>query len=64
MIVVSDASPLNYLILIDAVRVLPQLFQRVYLPHRVAEELAHPTAPPTVRAWIASPEDNSIKADI
>jgi hypothetical protein len=32
MIVVSDTTPLNYLILIEAAQVLPALFGRVYPP--------------------------------
>jgi predicted nucleic acid-binding protein len=55
MIVVSDTSPLNYLLLVDAVHVLPELFQQVYIPRRVAMELEHPTASLLVRSWIAMP---------
>jgi len=32
MTVVADTSPLNYLVLIDAIDVLPQLFGRVLTP--------------------------------
>ena len=39
MIVVSDTSPLNYLILINAIDVLPMLFEEIYVPARVMEEL-------------------------
>ena len=35
MIVVSDTSPLNYLILIHVAPVLPQLFNEVHIPERV-----------------------------
>ena len=55
MIVVSDTSPLNYLILIEAAHILPILFETVYVPHRVAAELDHATAPEQVRSWIAAP---------
>lgn len=55
MIVVSDTSPLNYLVLVDAVHVLPELFREVYVPERVTNELKHPTAPLAVRSWIARP---------
>ena len=34
MIVVSDTTPLNYLILIEAAQVLPELFGRVYARRR------------------------------
>jgi predicted nucleic acid-binding protein len=54
MIVVSDTTPLNYLILIDAVHVLPALFGRVYAPSAVIRELAHPHSPETVRRWADS----------
>ena len=39
MIDVSDTSPLNYLVLIEAVEVLPALFGRVVVPPAVIEEL-------------------------
>jgi predicted nucleic acid-binding protein len=35
MIVVSDTSPLNYLVLIDAIHVLPLLYQTVLIPEAV-----------------------------
>jgi predicted nucleic acid-binding protein len=55
MIVVSDTTPLNYLILIEATDVLPALFGRVYAPPSVMEELSHPRGPQPVRAWASSP---------
>jgi predicted nucleic acid-binding protein len=55
MIVVSDTTPLNYLVLVDAVHILPALFEQVYVPEQVVIELSHPTAPPAVCDWIASP---------
>lgn len=55
MIVVSDTSPLNYLIQVDAVHVLPELFREVYVPERVTSELRHPAAPAVVRTWISRP---------
>lgn len=54
MIVVSDSGPLNYLIWIDAVDVLPQLYETVVIPEAVQRELSHPKAPTQVRQWIAS----------
>ena len=51
MIVVSDTTPLNYLILIDSVHVLTALFGRVYAPSAVIRELAHPRSPEPVRRW-------------
>ena len=57
MIVVSDTTPLNYLILIEATEVLPALFGRVYAPTAVMEELSHPRGPQPVRAWASSPPE-------
>ena len=37
--VVSDTSPLNYLILIKQINLLPQLYSRVLIPGSVHEEL-------------------------
>lgn len=55
MIVVSDTTPLNYLILIEATQVLPALFGRVYAPPAVMQELLDPRGPQAVRAWGGSP---------
>ena len=57
MIVVSDTTPLNYLILVDSVHVLPGLFVRVYAPSAVITELSHSGAPEAVRVWAASPPE-------
>ena len=54
MIVVADTSPLNYLVLIDEIELLPALFGRVLIPDAVALELRHPKAPAQVRTWIAT----------
>lgn len=55
MIVVSDTTPLNYLILIESAHVLPALFGQVYAPPAVIQELAHPRSPEPVRRWGDSP---------
>lgn len=55
MIVVSDASPLNILVRIGYVDVLPPLFGEVYVAPRVVGELMHAEAPSAVRAWIMAP---------
>jgi len=52
-LVVSDAGPLLYLILIDCVEVPPCLFDRVLIPFAVRDELIHPGAPRKVKEWIA-----------
>jgi predicted nucleic acid-binding protein len=55
MIVVSNTSPLNYLVMIQQVDVLPAIFDRVVAPPAVIRELLHPGAPDAVRVWAASP---------
>lgn len=52
---VADTAPLNYLILIRAVDLLPELYGTVVIPPAVRAELAHPSAPDFVRDWIAHP---------
>ncbi|EIZ84333.1 MULTISPECIES: DUF3368 domain-containing protein [Methylobacterium] len=54
-VVVADTGPLNYLVLIGHVSVLPVLFETVFVPEAVRAELDHPETPPPVRAWIAAP---------
>ena len=55
MIVVSDTSPLNYLVLLGADHVLPTLFGRVLVPPAVLMEMQHAKAPPPVSAWATQP---------
>lgn len=52
MIVVADTSPLNYLVLIGHIEVLPYFYQRVLVPPSVWEELQDVDTPEIVRAWI------------
>ncbi len=52
MIVVADASPLNYLIQLECENVLQKLFSRVLVPFAVIEELRHPAAPSPVATWV------------
>ena len=49
--IVADTTPLNYLVLIDAVAVLPRLYGRVLVPPSVLAELSDPHAPAQVRNW-------------
>ncbi|WP_435016003.1 DUF3368 domain-containing protein [Tundrisphaera sp. TA3] len=51
MIVVSDTTPLNYLILIGEQEVLARLFGQVIIPPAVLEEMRREKAPEPVRAW-------------
>jgi predicted nucleic acid-binding protein len=54
-LVIADTSPINYLLLIGHIDLLPALFNKVVLPSVVREELSHPKAPLAVREWIATP---------
>ena len=57
MIVVSNTSPLCYLVLIGCADVLPKLYGEVLTSHTVLIELRHPDAPDAVRLWAAAPPD-------
>ena len=46
-VVVSDTSPLHYLILCGAETALPRLFIQVIIPPMVFRELQQPNMPPT-----------------
>ena len=52
-VVVADTGPLNYLVLIEAIDLLPRLFEQVLVPAAVYDELNHKDAPALVRAFIA-----------
>lgn len=49
--VVSDTSPINYLILTEYVGVLHELYGQIVIPGKVFEELSSTGAPALVRAW-------------
>lgn len=49
MIVVADTSPINYLVLIDAVGVLPELYANIIIPQAVCNELCAAETPVNVR---------------
>jgi predicted nucleic acid-binding protein len=51
VIVVSDTTPINYLVLIEAIDILPRLFEDVYTAPEVMSELVHSDAPEPVRRW-------------
>jgi predicted nucleic acid-binding protein len=55
MLVVSDTSPLNYLVLVDAIEFLPALFSEVAVPPIVLAELSHHRSPLAVRTWANAP---------
>src|SRR4051812_27654349 len=52
-LVVADTGPLNYLVLIEAIDVLPRLFAQILVPAAVYDELSHADAPAPVRAFIS-----------
>ena len=54
MIVVSDTSPLRYLVAIGGIDWLPVLFGEVICPPEVIEECLHPGAPAELRNWASS----------
>ena len=49
--VVADTSPINYLVLIGVMHVLPEIFQQVLIPPAVLRELQHVKTPKVVYAW-------------
>ena len=51
-VVVADASPIHYLILIGAADVLPHIFNKIHIPTEVRDELTRAAAPPQVRSWV------------
>ena len=55
MIVVADAGPLHYLILLGKVDLLPALLGDVVIPAAVRQELIHPHSPTAVRNWMDHP---------
>ena len=54
-VIVADTAPLNYLVVIEAIGILPRLFASVLIPLAVKKELSHGHAPVAVSTWIASP---------
>jgi predicted nucleic acid-binding protein len=54
MRVVSNTSPLNYLILIGRANILPKLFELVVIPEAVFNELTSASTPQLVSDWIAN----------
>lgn len=63
MIVVSDTTPVNYLVLIDRVHLLKELYGRLLLPRAVYGEMQREGAPEKVRAWASRlPEWAEVRA--
>jgi predicted nucleic acid-binding protein len=55
MIVVSDNSPLQYLILIECIDALSSLYGQVLTTPQVIDELNQAATPDAVRSWAKSP---------
>jgi len=54
MIVISDTTPIRYLVEIEEIDILKTLFGQVIIPQKVFSELQGEKTPPTVKAWIQS----------
>lgn len=55
MIVIADTSAINYLILIDEVQLLSDLYGGIVIPPAVRRELLAPSSPESVRIWASDP---------
>ena len=65
MIVISDTSPVHYLVLTGVIDILPVLFSEVIVPPGVLNELRHPHAPDAVRDWANSlPEWITVRSPV
>ena len=64
MTVVSNTSPLCYLILIEYESILPDLFGDIIIPESVRNELSHSEAPDAVQKWIKMPPEWLVVRDI
>jgi predicted nucleic acid-binding protein len=54
-LVVADAGPIHYLVLIEHIDILPTLFERILIPSVVQSELTDAETPPVVSRWISKP---------
>ncbi|HEX8844516.1 MAG TPA: DUF3368 domain-containing protein [Pyrinomonadaceae bacterium] len=55
MIVISDTSPINYLVLIEQADVLHLLYGRIIIPQAVFDELQRERTPAAIKDWLAYP---------
>jgi predicted nucleic acid-binding protein len=53
-LVIADTGPVNYLVLIQHIDLLPTLFRKVALPSAVQRELEDWYTPPSVRDWMTN----------
>lgn len=54
ILVVADAGPIRYLVLIEAIELLSRIYDRVIIPRTVLAELTHPHAPAAVKGWVTA----------
>lgn len=52
MIIISDTTPLHYLILLEKSDLLEKLFGKIIIPEAVFREMQHEGTPEFVRLWI------------
>ena len=57
MTVVSNTSPIGYLVLIGSIEILPRLFGKVVIPSAVWSELLDVSSPEALRNWMAEPPE-------
>ncbi len=55
MLVVADSSPINILVRIGYVDILPNLFGTACIPPQVRDELSDPQTPLAVRHFVENP---------
>jgi predicted nucleic acid-binding protein len=53
-VVIADTSPINYLLLIGEIALLPRLYGQVLIPREVLPELSDADAQPEVLQWVWS----------
>jgi predicted nucleic acid-binding protein len=53
-VVIADASPVRYLVLIGEAQILNALYGRLIIAATVAHELIHAATPAEVRSWISN----------
>ncbi|MGI0479734.1 DUF3368 domain-containing protein [Geminocystis sp. CENA526] len=52
MIIIADTSPLCYLIIIDCINILPELYGKIIIPEVVYQELTNQCSPKKVREYL------------
>ena len=55
MFVITDTTPLNYLVRLGLEGLLPESYGIIQIPHAVLRELQHSNAPAEMRAWLTAP---------